>query len=90
MLEKRNKIVMEKNQMEICGKNFKLNCEYVNGLFILVADKVGINKIEYGNMADNLWHRRLGHPIKEVLKELGLPNTDNKICSTCVEGKGTG
>lgn len=88
MTEKGRKIIMEKNKMEIQGTDFLLNCEYKNGLFILVADKITENKNENSNMACDLWHRRLGHPSREVLTELGLPNSDKK-CSICVEGKGT-
>ncbi|KAG5887809.1 hypothetical protein JTB14_019400 [Gonioctena quinquepunctata] len=93
MTEKGCKIIMDIHKMEIKGEHFLLSCEYTKGLYISTADKVlneekSGNKREYGTIASDLWHRRLGHPSKEVLTELGSPNLD-KMCSTCVEGKGT-
>ncbi|KAG5891646.1 hypothetical protein JTB14_001816 [Gonioctena quinquepunctata] len=93
MTEKGCKIIMDKHKMEIKGEHFLLSCEYTKRLYILTADKVlneekPGNKGEYGTIDSDLWHRRLGHPSKEVLTELGSPNLD-KMCSTCVKGKGT-
>ncbi|KAG5877483.1 hypothetical protein JTB14_029989 [Gonioctena quinquepunctata] len=84
---------MDKHKVEIKGENVLLSYEYSRGLYISTADKElneekPGNNGEYGTIASDLWHRRLGHPSKEVLTELVLPNLDKK-CSTCVEGKET-
>ncbi|KAG5864900.1 hypothetical protein JTB14_005274 [Gonioctena quinquepunctata] len=48
----------------------------------MIIERPG-NNGEYGTLASDLWHRKLGHLSKEVSTELGSPNLDKM----CVEGK---
>lgn len=88
MTSKGHKIIVEKDKTTIKGNNFSLRCKNRNGLYVLYIDSF-IENNQNCNIADeNVWHKRLGHPSRDVLKQLGF-NISNKICSVCIEGKAT-
>lgn len=83
-----HKVIMEKNNTLISGKNFDIVCENINGCYILRLDEFIAENCSIMTENNDLCHRRLGHAGKDVLKQLGLPIPNSK-CITCLQSKAT-
>lgn len=74
LVSKNFRIIFNKNHMSICGYDFKINCDFVKGLYVLKANilKNAENCYVSRPLEENIWHRRLGHLNYEGLRQLAF------------------